>query len=61
MNQRITKRLRRTLLQRTADVLFLVRQEYGENTVNLESPLGIWRLFKDLYKKGRVPNNLIVK
>ena len=61
MNGQMTKRLRKTLLERTEDVLLLIRSEYGSKTENTENPQGVWRDFKNLYKAGKVPAKLIVK
>jgi len=61
MNGEMSKRLKKTLLTRTEDVLLLIRSEYGSKTESTETPTGVWRDFKRLYKAGKVPANLIVK
>jgi hypothetical protein len=61
MNGKMTKRLRKTLLQNTEAVLLLIRDEYGSKTESTETPTGVWRDFKRLYKAGKVPKNIIVK
>lgn len=58
MNQSKSKQLRKILLKKTSAVLLLVREHYGENTGTIESPQGLWRRFKILYKKGKVPNSI---
>jgi len=58
MNQRKAKQLRKILLKKTSAVLLLVREHYGENTGHVESPQGLWRMFKKLYKDGKVPNSI---
>jgi len=61
MNGKMAKRLRKTLLTRTEAVLLLIRDEMGQKTEQTESPAGVWRDLKKLYKAGKVPANLIVK
>lgn len=57
----MTKRLRKTLLKRTEAILLLIRDEYGSKTEQTETPSGVWRDVKRLYKAGKIPANLIVK
>lgn len=59
MNQKQTKRLRKALLTKTAEVLTLIRNEYGSQTEKTETPQAVWRQFKELYKNGRVPAKLL--
>jgi hypothetical protein len=60
MRQKRIKQLRKVLLKKTSDVLLLIRDVYGENTKNIENPQGVWKLFKKLYKEGKVPASLLI-
>jgi len=59
MNQRKTKQLRKALLQKTTEVLTLIRNEYGSKTEQTETPQAVWRQFKEMYKAGKVPVKLL--
>ncbi|RLD63315.1 MAG: hypothetical protein DRI84_09850 [Bacteroidetes bacterium] len=59
MRQKKVKELRKILLNKTSAVLLLVRDVYGENTKNVESPQAIWRAFKKLYKQNKIPKSLL--
>jgi hypothetical protein len=61
MNQKTAKRLRKTLLKNTPEVLMLLREEFGEKTEEVENPQTVWRSFKKLYKQGKVPQEMIMK
>lgn len=61
MSQKTIRRLKKTLLQKTPEVLMLLRKEYGERTSEMETPERIWRNFKKLYKQGKVPKEMIWK
>lgn len=61
MNQRMTKRLRKTLLKNTPKVLILLQSHYGNQTKKVETPQAVWRQFKKIYKMGKVPANMIMK
>lgn len=61
MNGSQTKRLRKTLLTKTEEVLLLIRDEYGVKTEKTKHPQTVWRYFKKMYKAGKVPASLIVK
>lgn len=60
MNQRKTKQLRKTMLKKTAEVLTLIRSEFGQKTEQIERPQQVWRNFKTLYKMGKVPKSLLI-
>lgn len=59
MNSKQAKRLRKILLTKTSAVLALVRSEYGSKTEQIETPQGVWRNFKKLYKEGKVPESML--
>jgi len=61
MNQRITKRLRKTLLEKAPEVMMLIHSHFGEKTKQIESPQAVWKNFKKLYKMGLVPKTMIIK
>lgn len=60
MNQQMAKRLRKTLLHKTDEILLLLRQEFGEMTKEM-TETSVYRNFKKLYKQGKVPPSLIEK
>ena len=60
MRQKRIKQLRKVLLQKTSDVLLLIREEYGEDTKKVESSQAVWKLFKKLYQEGKVPTSLLI-
>ena len=59
MNGRKSKQLRKTMLNKTPEVLVLIRSEVGEKTKEMH-PTAIWRTFKRLYKQGKVSEDLLV-
>lgn len=61
MNQKMARRLKKTLLEKTPEVLMLLRKEFGERTDDIDSPNRVWRNFKKLYKQGKVPKEMIWK
>lgn len=61
MNQRMTKRLRKSLLKNTQDIMFVLVSAYGDRSNKIEGPSGVWRSVKRLYKEGKMPKNLILK
>jgi len=61
MNGEMSKRLRKTLMTKTEEVLLLIRSKCGSKTEKTTTPQGVWREFKRLYHAGEVPANLIVK
>jgi hypothetical protein len=60
MNQKKSKLLKTILLKKTSEVLLLIREYYGEGTKNIESPQALYKLFKKLYKEGKIPSNLLI-
>ena len=60
MREVMAKRLRKTLLKKTPEVLMLLRDEFGNKTNEIERPQQLWRKFKQLYKQGKVPSNMIL-
>lgn len=60
MREVMAKRLRKTLLKKTPEVLMLLRDEFGDKTSEIERPQQVWRKFKHLYKQGKVPSNMIL-
>jgi hypothetical protein len=61
MNGKKTKQLKKTFLTKTNEVLVLIRDEYGDVTKKIESPENVWKLFKKMYKNGKIPNEFLVK
>ena len=61
MNQRMAKRLRKTLLNKTPEVLMMIHENFGDKTKEIESPQSVWKQFKKLYKMGMVPPSFIMK
>jgi uncharacterized protein YjfI (DUF2170 family) len=60
MRGKKAKQLRKTLLRKTEEVLLLVRNEYGDLTMQM-TPQSLSKAFKRMYKKGLVPNKMLVK
>lgn len=60
MRGKKSKQLKKTFFQKRAEVLLLVRNEYGDMTQYMSESM-IWNKFKDMYKRGKIPANLLVK
>lgn len=59
MNAKQAKKLRKVLLNKTPEVLMLINKHYESKTKEIQTPQAVWRLFKELYKNGKVPANLL--
>ncbi len=57
MNGRKSKQLKKILLKNTPEVLAIVRNEYGEQTMQM-TPESLWKNFKRMYKNGKLPKSL---
>lgn len=60
MNGQMTRRLRKTLLEKPEECLFLMRMHFGPKTEEME-PTSLWTNFKRLYSLGKIPQKFIVK
>jgi hypothetical protein len=60
MNGRKSKQLKKTLLKKTAEIMLLVRDEYGDQTMQMSSD-SLWKNFKRMYQNGKIPESLLVK
>lgn len=60
MRGKKAKQLRKTLLNKTAETLLLLRNEVGESTKNM-TETAIWKCFKRLYKNNKVPQSFLIK
>jgi hypothetical protein len=54
------KQLKRTFRLKNAEVLLLIRNEYGELTKYMTESI-MWNKFKAMYKKGKIPAKILVK
>jgi len=52
MNKRAARKIRKTIIEKTPEVLILIRKEYGEKTESM-GPRQIYQACKRLYYAGK--------
>lgn len=52
MNQTAVKKIRKTINEKTTEVLLLIRKEYGKKTEDM-NPRQVYKKCKKLYREGK--------
>ena len=60
MNRRKSKQLRKTLLEKTAEALVMIRNHYTRNT-DIMTEKSVARAFKKMYKRGIISKEFLVE
>lgn len=60
MNSKVSKRIKKALLEKPIECLMFLRSQLGSKTEKMDE-LSIYHNFKRLYKEGKVPQKLLAK